>query len=81
MELVMRQHPNDWISESIMCKRGVGVGGTGTTHSLTIEDQGTFQYTIGPYSDPVLHIKPGDRVVVETHDAASRSPPRWGRAL
>jgi amidase len=69
MELVMRQYPNDWISESIMCKRGVGGGGTGTTHSLTIEDQGTFQYTIGPYSDPVLHIKPGDRVVVETHDA------------
>ena len=25
-------------------------------------------YTIGPYSDPVLQIEPGDRVVVETVD-------------
>ncbi len=69
MELVMRQYPNDWISDSIMCKRGVGGGATGTTHHLTEELQGTYQYTIGPYSDPVLHIKPGDRVVVETQDA------------
>jgi acetamidase/formamidase len=31
--------------------------------------QKTYHYTIGPYSDPVLHIKPGDTVVVETRDA------------
>ncbi|MFO1350607.1 MAG: acetamidase/formamidase family protein [Gammaproteobacteria bacterium] len=28
-----------------------------------------YHYTIGPYSNPVLSIKPGDRVVVETRDA------------
>lgn len=69
MELVMRQYPNDWISDSIMYRKGVGGGSSGKTHSLTIDEQGTFQYTIGPYSKPTLHIKPGDRVVVETHDA------------
>jgi len=26
-------------------------------------------YTIGPCSDPVLHVRPGDRVVVDTRDA------------
>jgi acetamidase/formamidase len=31
--------------------------------------QKTFHYTIGPYSQPVLHVKPGDRVVVDTRDA------------
>jgi amidase len=36
---------------------------------LTEELQGQFHYTIGPYSNPVLHIKPGDRVIVETRDA------------
>ncbi len=68
MEMVMRQYPHDWLSQSIMCKRGVG-SGSGMTHNLTVEAQGQYHYTIGPYSDPVLHIKPGDRVVVETQDA------------
>ena len=64
MEMIMRSYPNDWVSDSIMCKRGVGGGSSGVTHQLTEEKQGTFHYTIGPYSDPVLHINPGDRVVV-----------------
>ena len=39
------------------------------THQLTEAKQGKFRYTIGPYSDPVLRVPPGDRVVVETRDA------------
>ncbi len=38
-------------------------------HELTENIQGKYQYVMGPYSDPVLHIHPGDRVVVETVDA------------
>jgi len=69
MEMIMRQYQNDWVENSIMYKHGVGGGSSGTTHHLTEEVQGTYIYTIGPYSDPVITIKPGDQVVVETHDA------------
>ena len=69
METIMRSYTSDWVADSIMYKRGVGGGSSGVTHELTEEMQGTFHYTIGPYSDPVLQIKPGDRVVVETLDA------------
>jgi len=40
-----------------------------TQHYLTDDVQGGYHYTIGPYADPVLRVKPGDTVVVETHDA------------
>jgi len=40
-----------------------------TQHYLTGDVQGGYHYTIGPYADPVLRVKPGDTVVVETHDA------------
>jgi amidase len=69
MEMIMRSYPNEWVSKSIMYAKGVGGGSSGVTHELTEAMQGTYHYTIGPYSDPVLHIKPGDRVVVETQDA------------
>ena len=69
MEMIMRSYPNDWVTESIMYRRGVGYGSTGVTHHLTEEIQGVYHYTIGPYSEPVLHINPGDRVIVETRDA------------
>ena len=59
----------DWIDNSIMRVRGVAKGKPGTTHELTEAKQGTYHYTMGPYSQPVLHIKPGDRVIVETRDA------------
>ena len=59
----------DWLAESIMNQRGVSRGKTGTTHQLTEAKQGTYHYTMGPYSDPVLHVQPGDRIVVETRDA------------
>jgi amidase len=58
-----------WLKESIMMKRGVGADREPVEHHLTEEMQKTYHYTIGPYSQPVLHVKPGDRVVVETRDA------------
>lgn len=58
-----------WLESSIVARRGVGRGGEGRTLRLTEEMQKVFHYTIGPYSEPVLTVKPGDRVVVETRDA------------
>jgi acetamidase/formamidase len=52
-----------------MATRGVGHGSARQTHHLTEEKQGTYHYTMGPYSEPVLKIGPGDRIVVETRDA------------
>jgi amidase len=59
----------DWLESSLMHRRGVAGGRVGTTHHLTEALQGTYHYTIGPYSNPVLSVRPGDRVVVETRDA------------
>jgi len=59
----------DWIENSIMYARGLAHGKVGDTHELTEAIQGKYHYTMGPYSQPVLHIKSGDRVVVETRDA------------
>ena len=58
-----------WPDDSIMARRGLTGGQVGTTHALTEERQGTFHFTMGPYSSPVLEIQPGDRVTVETRDA------------
>lgn len=60
---------SDWLGSSIMATRGVAGGAVGATHELTEEKQGIYHYTMGPYSEPVLEIEPGDRVVVETRDA------------
>jgi amidase len=60
---------SSWLAESIMYTRGVAKGKVGTTHDLNEARQGKYHYTMGPYSDPVMTIKPGDRVVVETRDA------------
>lgn len=38
-------------------------------HYLTQDVQKRYHYTIGPYADPVLYVKPGDTVIVDTHDA------------
>ena len=59
----------NWLKNSIMMTHGVGKNEKGKTHYLTEKVQGTYQYTMGPYSEPVMHIKPGDTVVVETRDA------------
>jgi acetamidase/formamidase len=58
-----------WLDQSIMNRRGLALGRVGQTHLLDEARQGTYHYTIGPYSQPVLSIAPGDRVVVETRDA------------
>lgn len=60
---------HDWVATSIMARKGVGHGAAARTHHLTEELQGRYHYTMGPYSEPVLHIEPGDRVIVETRDA------------
>ena len=60
---------SNWLNASIMYTKGVAKGKAGTTHELTEAKQGRYHYTMGPYSEPVLQIKPGDRVVVETRDA------------
>lgn len=65
----MAPSDSDWLRSSLMATRGVGGDRKPETHELTEEKQGRFHYTMGPYSDPVLHIKPGDRVVVQTRDA------------
>lgn len=58
-----------WIDESLAAQRGVGWARQPHTHLLSEAVQKKYHYTIGPYSDPVLRIAPGDRVVVETRDA------------
>jgi hypothetical protein len=60
---------SSWLNASIMYTKGVAKGKLGTTHELTEARQGRYHYTMGPYSEPVLHIRPGDRVAVETRDA------------
>lgn len=58
-----------WLKYSHMYRRGVAGSKVGRTHNLTESVQGNYHYTIGPYSDGVMEINPGDRVVVETRDA------------
>lgn len=57
-----------WTAPSIMDARGVARGAVGATHELTEARQGRYHYTIGPYSDPVLHVEPGDRIEFWTQD-------------
>ena len=47
-----------WLSDSIMHARGVAGGQTGATHELTEAKQGKYHFTMGPYSEPVLTVKP-----------------------
>jgi acetamidase/formamidase len=62
---------NDWVDGSLMALRGVSQNKVGATHELTEAKQETFHFTIGPYSEPVMTVRPGDRVIVETRDAFS----------
>ena len=57
------------MDSSVMKTHGVAGRKEGTTHQLTEAKQGKYHYTMGPYSNPVLHVEPGDRIVVETRDA------------
>src|ERR1700741_156242 len=69
-DLNSRRPPmSNWLNASIMYTKGVAKGKAGATHQLTEAKQGRYHYTMGPYSEPVMQIKPGDRVAVETRDA------------
>ncbi|MEO8921696.1 MAG: acetamidase/formamidase family protein [Caldimonas sp.] len=59
----------EWLETSIMHRRGSARGRVQITHELSEARQGKFHFTIGPYTEPVLTIQPGDRVVVQTRDA------------
>lgn len=65
----MTSTASDWIAHSIMAARGVGFKRRAKLHHLTEARQGVYHYTIGPYSEPVLTVAPGDRIRVETRDA------------
>jgi acetamidase/formamidase len=58
-----------WLETSHMARRGVARGKAGAQHRLSEQDQGTFHYVYGPYSEPVMRIAPGDMVEIETLDA------------
>ena len=62
---------NNWVTRSLMAERGESKGRVGITHELTEEKQENFHFTIGPYTDPVMTVSPGDRIAVETRDAFS----------
>lgn len=59
----------DWIAQSVMGRRGVAKGAKGAEHKLTEEMQGEFRYVYGPYAAPVMRVRPGDVIAVETLDA------------
>lgn len=58
-----------WIASSHMARRGVAAGKPNDCHRLTEAGQGTFHYVYGPYSAPVMRVRPGDVIEVETLDA------------
>lgn len=60
---------DDWPATSLMATRGVGRDRPSESHELTEARQGRYPYTMRPCSEPVPHIRPGDRVVVQTRDA------------
>jgi amidase len=64
-----RSAADRWLDTSIAATRGVGWAGKPKLLELTEAVQGKFHYTIGPYSEPVLHVEPGDRIRIDTRDA------------
>jgi amidase len=58
-----------WLDGSIMARRGVAGGKPGAAHRLSVADQGGYHYVYGPYASPVLTVRPGAVVTVETLDA------------
>lgn len=58
-----------WLKNSLMYRHGQTRGRIGRTHVLDDEAQGgTYHYTIGPYSEPVMTVSSGDRIVIYTQD-------------
>jgi amidase len=54
---------SDWVSSSIMAKRGVASGKTGREHRSTDAEQGAFTFVYGPYVKPIMTLEPGDTLV------------------
>ena len=57
-----------WQASSVPATRGLAGPRVGTLHELTEARQGTYHYTIGPYSEPVMTVAPGDRIRFFTKD-------------
>ena len=58
-----------WLETSIMARRGLAKGKSGTTYTITEESQGQYHYVYGPFAKPVLKVVPGSVISAETHDA------------
>jgi amidase len=58
-----------WLETSIMARRGLAKGKSGTTYTITEESQGQYHYVYGPFAKPVLKVDPGSVISAETHDA------------
>jgi acetamidase/formamidase len=58
-----------WLETSIMARKGVAGGRPGDGHRLTEAEQGSYHFVYGPYASPVLKVKPGAVITVETVDA------------
>jgi amidase len=62
---------SDWLSSSIMAKRGIASGETGRKHRSTDAEQGAHHFVYGPYAKLIMTFDPGDTLVVDTEDAFS----------
>ena len=60
---------SNWLSDSIMAKKGEANGKENSSHSITEDSQGKYHYVLGAYAEPVLTVDPGALISVETHDA------------
>lgn len=58
-----------WLAGAIMGARGEAAAQVKTEVRISEADQGSYHYTLGPYAQPVATVKPGTRLVIETHDA------------
>ena len=50
---------SNWLSDSIMAKKGEANGKQNSSHSITEDSQGKYHYVLGAYAEPVLTVDPG----------------------
>jgi acetamidase/formamidase len=58
-----------WLASSLMARKGVAKGRETATAAIRIADQPGFRYVYGPYAEPVISVRPGAVLTIETHDA------------
>ncbi|MCL6607187.1 MAG: acetamidase/formamidase family protein [Geminicoccaceae bacterium] len=58
-----------WKASSIVARRGIAGRSVGSCHRLDEARQGKWAYVYGPYAEPVLRVRPGDVLEIETADA------------